>query len=45
MSETSTKVAVGYAGDKVTVVMSYAEGWTKGNYKDTIGYIKTELLQ
>lgn len=45
MSETSTKVAVGYAGDKVTVVMSYAEGWTKVNYKDTIGYIKTELLQ
>ena len=39
MSETSTKV------DKVTVVMSYAEGWTKVNYKDTIGYIKTELLQ
>ncbi len=45
MSETSTKVAVGYAGDKVTVVMSYAEGWTKVNYKDAIGYIKTELLQ
>lgn len=45
MSETSTKVAVGYAGDQVTVVMSYAEGWTKVNYKDTIGYIKTELLQ
>lgn len=45
MSETSTKVAIGYAGDKVTVVMSYAEGWTKVNYKDTIGYIKTELLQ
>ena len=41
----STKVAVGYAGDQVTVVMSYAEGWTKVNYKDTIGYIKTELLQ
>lgn len=45
MSETSKKVAIGYAGDKVKVVMSYAEGWTKVNYKDTIGYIKTELLQ
>lgn len=45
MSETSRKVAIGYAGDKVTVVMSYSEGWTKVNYKDTIGYIKTELLQ
>lgn len=29
MSEDSSKVGTAYAGEKVTVVMSYAEGWTK----------------
>ncbi len=45
MSETSDKVGVAFAGEKVTVVMSYAEGWTKVTWDGKEGYIKTELLQ
>ena len=45
MSETSDKVGVAYQGEKVTVVMSYAEGWTKVTWKNKTGYIKTDLLQ
>ena len=43
-SETSDKVAVAYVGDKIKVVMCYAEGWTKVKYGNHEGYIKTELL-
>ncbi len=45
MSQDAPKVATVFAGEKVTVIMSYAEGWTKVNYGDKTGYIKTELLQ
>ncbi len=45
MDKSSSKVAVAYAGEKVTVVMSYAEGWTKVKYGNKEGYILTELLQ
>ena len=45
MSESSAKVATAFAGEKVTVIMSYAEGWTKVTYGEKTGYIKTELLQ
>lgn len=45
MSQDSAKIATAFSGEKVTVVMSYAEGWTKVNYSDKIGYIKTDLLQ
>lgn len=45
MSETASKVGVAYAGDSVTVVMSYSEGWTKVNWKNKTGYVKTELLK
>ena len=45
MDETSDKVGVAYPGEKVTVVMSYAEGWTKVKWKDKTGYVKTDLLQ
>ena len=31
--------------DRVTVVMSYAEGWTKVKWNGETGYIKTSLLQ
>lgn len=44
MDTSSSKVAVAYAGEKVTVVMSYAEGWTKVKYGNKEGYIKTDLL-
>lgn len=45
MSETSDKVGVAYMGEKVTVVMSYAEGWTKVTWNGKTGYVKTDLLQ
>lgn len=45
MSETSDKVGVAYAGEKVTVVMSYAEGWTKVTWNNKTGYIRTDLLK
>lgn len=45
MSETSEKVGTAYMGEKVTVVMSYAEGWTKVSWNGKTGYIKTSLLQ
>ena len=45
MSETADKVGVAYAGEKVTVVMSYAEGWTKVSWNNKTGYVKTDLLK
>lgn len=45
MSETSEKIGTAYSGEKVTVVMSYAEGWTKVTWNGKTGYIKTSLLQ
>ena len=45
MSETADKVGVAYMGEKVTVVMSYAEGWTKVIWNGKTGYVKTDLLQ
>lgn len=45
MSETASKVGVAYAGEYVTVIMSYQEGWTKVNWNNKTGYIKTELLE
>jgi hypothetical protein len=45
MSEDADKIGTAYAGEKVTVVMSYAEGWTKVTWNGTTGYIKTSLLK
>lgn len=45
MSETAEKIGTAYSGEKVTVVMSYAEGWTKVTWNGKTGYIKTSLLQ
>lgn len=45
MSETSDKIGTAFSGEKVTVVMSYAEGWTKVTWNGQTGYIKTDLLQ
>lgn len=45
MSETADKVGTAYQGEKVTVVMCYAEGWTKVKWNGKTGYIKTSLLQ
>lgn len=45
MTTESDKVGVVYAGEKVTVVMSYAEGWTKIKWNNKTGYVRTDLLQ
>lgn len=45
MSTDSDKIATAFPGEKVTVIESYAEGWTKVTYGDKTGYVKTELLQ
>ncbi len=45
MGEDAEKIATAFAGEKVTVIMSYAEGWTKVTYGDKTGFIKTELLK
>lgn len=45
MNETADKVGTAFSGEKVTVVMSYAEGWTKVNWNGQSGYIKTEFLK
>ncbi len=45
MSETSDRIGTAYAGEKVKVVMSYAEGWTKVTWNNKTGYIKSSLLQ
>jgi len=45
MSETSDRVGTAYTGEKVTVVMTYAEGWTKVTWNGKTGYIKSSLLQ
>ena len=45
MSENDSKIGTAFSGEKVTVVMSYAEGWTKVTWNGQTGYIKTSLLQ
>lgn len=45
MSDSSDRVGVAYQGETVTVIASYAEGWTKVSWNDKTGYIKTDLLK
>ena len=45
MSESDSKIGTAFMGEKVTVVMSYAEGWTKVTWNGQTGYIKTSLLK
>lgn len=45
MSENDSKIGTAFSGEKVTVVMSYAEGWTKVTWNGQTGYVKTSLLQ
>ncbi len=45
MGETASKIGTAFSGEKVTVIMSYAEGWTKVSWNGQTGYIKTSLLQ
>ena len=45
MSETASKVSVAYAGESLTVIRDFAEGWSKVNYNGKEGYCKTEFLK
>ncbi len=45
MSETSDRIGLAYAGESVTVVESYSEGWTKVTWNGKTGYIRTDVLQ
>ncbi len=45
MSETADRVGVAYSGETVSVIESYAEGWSKVEWNGKTGYIKTDLLQ
>ena len=45
MSETSDRVGLAYKGDVITVIMSYAEGWTKVSWNGQTGYVKTAYLR
>ena len=45
MSETADKIGTAYEGEKVTVQMSYAEGWSKVTWNGKTGYVKSSLLQ
>ncbi|MCD8365966.1 MAG: SH3 domain-containing protein [Clostridiales bacterium] len=44
MSESSDRVGLAYAGETVTVVMSYSEGWTKVTWNGKTGYVRTDIL-
>lgn len=45
MSKDADLAGVAYQGEVVTVIMSYAEGWTKVSWNGQTGYIKTEYLK
>jgi cell pole-organizing protein PopZ len=45
MSETASRVGTAYAGEYLTVIMSYQEGWTKVSWGEKTGYVKTEVLK
>ena len=44
IGEDTDKVGTAFAGEELTVVMSYAEGWTKVNWNGKEGYVKTEVI-
>lgn len=44
-STESTRIAVAYQGDTITQIESYANGWSKVEYKGQTGYVMTEYLE
>ncbi len=44
MNESAELVGTTAVGDTITVILSYAEGWTKVEWNGTTGYIRTDLL-
>lgn len=44
-SETSEKIGVAYAGDKLEVVMKRADGWTEIKYNGKSAYVKSDYVE
>ncbi len=44
MDESADLVGTTEEGDSITVILSYAEGWTKVEWNGLTGYIRTDLL-
>lgn len=44
-SETSEKLGVAYAGDKLEVVMKRADGWTEIKYNGKTAYVKSDFVE
>ena len=44
MNENAERLGTTSTGDTIKVVMSYEEGWTKVEWNDKSGYIRTDLL-
>ena len=44
MNESAELIGTTAIGDNITVILSYAEGWTKVEWNGQTGYIRTDLL-
>lgn len=44
MSESAELIGTTAVGDSIKVILSYAEGWTKVEWNEKTGYIRTDLL-
>lgn len=45
MGEDHPKIGTAFAGENVTIIQSYAEGWTKINWNGVDGYAKTDVIK
>ena len=44
-SESADRIAVGYSGDEVEIIMKQADGWTRVRFNGETGYIRTDVLR
>ena len=44
-SESADRIAVGYSGDEVEILMKQADGWTRVRFNGETGYIRTDVLR
>lgn len=44
-NENADRIAVGYSGDEVEILMKQADGWTKVRFNGETGYIRTDVLR
>ena len=44
-SESADRIAVGYSGDEVEIIMKQADGWTRVRFNGKTGYIRTDVLR